>query len=143
MLEVTVHRSLLFVGCCSWALCLSQASGREWSDSTGKFKVDAELADVTAESVRLRKSSGEFTTVPLTRLSKADQDFVKQALELSSAAQAVLKQHCYSCHGQDGSDEGGMNYVLNGARLIEKGKVSPNQPDKSALLARIVAKEMP
>jgi mono/diheme cytochrome c family protein len=116
---------------------------REWSDATGKFKIEAELDDVAGDAVKLKKPSGEIVSVPLAKLSKADKDHVAKALSLASSAQAVLRQHCYSCHGQNGVDEGGMNFVLNAKRLAEKEKLVPGQPDKSALLSRVVAGEMP
>lgn len=116
---------------------------REWSDSTGKFKIEADLLDATAESVQLKKPSGEEVVVPLARLSKPDQEFVERAMQLATAATSVLKRHCYSCHGESGTDEGGLNYVLNVKRLREKGKVVPGVPARSMLLARIEAKEMP
>ena len=31
---------------------------------------------------------------------------------LAIEAQAVLRKHCYRCHGQDGAVEGGFNFIL-------------------------------
>jgi hypothetical protein len=129
---------------CGLALLLAMpAAAREWSDASGKFKVEAELADVSGGAVRLKKPTGELASITLAKLSAADQDYVKQALARSTAAGTVLKKHCYTCHGEGGADEGGMNYILNGARLVEKGQVIAGQPEKSLLLKRIVAGKMP
>lgn len=63
--------------------------------------------------------------------------------ELFSQATAVLKQHCYRCHGEQGSNEGGFNVVLNRERLVSRHYVEPGKPDDSLLLARIRDGEMP
>ena len=43
----------------------------------------------------------------------------------------ILKNHCYRCHGQDGANEGGFNYVTDLRRLVERRKVLPGDPGKS------------
>ena len=43
---------------------------------------------------------------------------------LADKARAVLKKHCAQCHGDGGSNKGGMNYVLDRAKLI--GRVFQN-----------------
>lgn len=134
---------ILFIACSLALLLAMPAVAREWSDASGKFKIEAELADINAATVRLKRPGGEIASVPLARLSPADQDYVKSSLARSAAAAAVLKKHCYACHGNEGSDEGGMNYILNGARLVEKGQVLARQPDKSVLLKRIAEGKMP
>lgn len=138
-----MSRRQFFVACSLAMLFASPAAAREWSDASGKFKIQAELADSAGGSVRLKKPTGEIAVIQLAKLSPADQDFVKQALARSTAATTVLKKHCYVCHGEGGSDEGGMNFILNGARLAEKGQVTASEPDKSLLIKRIVAGKMP
>ena len=63
--------------------------------------------------------------------------------QLAKQAQAVLQKHCYACHGQDGSLEGGFSYVLDRQRLIDLEKVVPGNPEKSYLLERVDSDEMP
>lgn len=46
---------------------------RKWSDTSGKFSVEAELVEVQADKVVLRKAGGERVTVPLARLSESDR----------------------------------------------------------------------
>ncbi|MBC7856263.1 MAG: hypothetical protein IAF94_22765 [Pirellulaceae bacterium] len=56
------------------------ASGlRTWSDASGKFRIEAELVSLEDGSVNLKKKSGEVVSVPLAKLSKADQEFVAKA----------------------------------------------------------------
>src|SRR5436305_4463460 len=63
--------------------------------------------------------------------------------ELSRRALAVLRTHCHRCHGQDGSVEGGFNYVLDRDRLAGRRKILPGDAAHSPLLAKIVAGKMP
>ena len=55
-------------------------------------------------------------------------DRVVAADALAVNAQAVLKQHCFSCHGEGGSNEGGFNFVLNRKRLVRE-LVVPGEPE--------------
>jgi WD40 repeat protein/mono/diheme cytochrome c family protein len=61
----------------------------------------------------------------------------------AARARAVLETHCHRCHGQDGAVEGGMNYVLDLAKLVARKKVVPGKPDLSPLLRRVVSGKMP
>jgi tetratricopeptide (TPR) repeat protein/mono/diheme cytochrome c family protein len=61
----------------------------------------------------------------------AQQDLAKKALQ-------VLKANCYRCHGQDGANEGGFNYVLDRRQLVSRRKVVPGEPAKSKILRRIL-----
>jgi hypothetical protein len=56
---------------------------RTWSDATGKFRIEAELVNVEGGTVNLKKKNGEVVSVPLAKLSKADQEFVKQEAQSS------------------------------------------------------------
>jgi hypothetical protein len=58
-------------------------------------------------------------------------------------AYAILRNHCYRCHGENGSAKGGMNYVLDRERLIQSGKVVAGRPDASPLLEAIKERRMP
>jgi SLA1 homology domain 1, SHD1 len=49
---------------------------REWSDSTGKFKIVAKLVEVKDGFAYLKTSSGKTTKIPVARLSKADQQLL-------------------------------------------------------------------
>jgi hypothetical protein len=59
----------------------SEAPGamRLWTDNTGKYQVTARLVSFTATHVRLLKDTGKYTTVPMTRLSQPDLEFVAYA----------------------------------------------------------------
>jgi hypothetical protein len=51
---------------------------RTWQDDSGKFKIEAELAGVEGDSVRLKRRDGTTITVALSRLSEADRQFVER-----------------------------------------------------------------
>src|SRR6476620_3179338 len=63
--------------------------------------------------------------------------------ELAGKALTVLRTHCYRCHGQDGAVEGGLNYILDTAKLVARRKVVPGQPEKSPLYLRMKNGKMP
>ncbi|MHC4176316.1 MAG: SHD1 domain-containing protein [Planctomycetota bacterium] len=65
----------------------ARSSGvRTWADSTGKFKVEAELVDCRDGQVRLKKIGGRIVSLPLNRLSAADREYVKQMMAKGSAS---------------------------------------------------------
>jgi WD40 repeat protein/mono/diheme cytochrome c family protein len=63
--------------------------------------------------------------------------------DLTTSAQAVFKLHCYRCHGENGSIEGGVNYVGDLSKLVGRKKVVPGNPDASRLFRRIDEGTMP
>ena len=65
-----VSVALLFVS-------VRSLSARKWTNDTGKFSVEAELVEAKGGNVRLRRRDGKIITIPVTKLSKDDQDFVE------------------------------------------------------------------
>jgi hypothetical protein len=65
----------------SLALAAAQAHARKWTDSTGKYTVEADL--VAADRLRavLQNSEHRLISIDLDKLSKADQDYVKTELK--------------------------------------------------------------
>jgi len=63
-------------------LAADPAGVRTWTDSTGQYKTEAEFLDFQDGIVRLRRAdNGEIKSVPLEKLSEADQQFVKSRME--------------------------------------------------------------
>ena len=62
------------------ALIVNLAAGagpaRTWTDSTGTFSVEAELATVQQGKVQLRKTDGSTVTVPVAQLSEPDRRYL-------------------------------------------------------------------
>jgi len=67
----------------------------------------------------------------------------QQPTALAEQAESILRTHCYKCHGQDGSLEGGFSYVLDRQRMIDLETIVAGSPDTSYLFARIDSGEMP
>ncbi len=63
--------------------------------------------------------------------------------EVALKVQAVLKTDCYRWHGQDGSLEGGMSYILDREKLVARKKIVPGKPDESPVYKRASAGKMP
>ena len=59
---------------------IDQLKFRTWTDSSGTHKTEAALIRYKDGKVFLRKQDGATPTVPMDRLSKADQNYVKQEL---------------------------------------------------------------
>jgi tetratricopeptide (TPR) repeat protein len=65
------------------------------------------------------------------------------ARALATQARAILKTNCYRCHGQDGTNEGGFNYVADLGQLVSRRRVVPGEPAKSRLIKRILNADDP
>ncbi len=50
---------------------------RTWIDRRGKYRVEAEFLELDNGNVRLRREDGKVISMPLERLSQADQEFVE------------------------------------------------------------------
>lgn len=61
----------------------STATPRTWSDSSGSFTVEATYLGMQGDKVVLKKPDGKELSVPLARLSLADQRFVAKVQEES------------------------------------------------------------
>ena len=58
------------------AVCQSSALARKWTDSSGKYTVEAEYVDVKEGKVMLRKSDGTTIAIPLEKLCDADRQYL-------------------------------------------------------------------
>lgn len=87
------------------AVFLSSAvQAREWTDSTGKYNVKAELVDFDESTVVMRRvPDGELLAVPIDRLSKADHDYLKSVEGTQS---------------QKGGKKGGHVWTLRDGRRV-------------------------
>lgn len=139
-------------------LFCSPLAAREWSDATGSYRVEAELVAVRGSKVVLERKDGNIISVAIARLSAADKAFLKKwrdtktkpiaskampakhetlnDLELADRVTEILQRNCYSCHGEDGSSEGGFNFALDLKKISESLNGDSND---SLLLSRIKA----
>ena len=58
-------------------VAVAVAEERTWSDASGKFKLDAELVEVKDGKAVLLSTDGKTLSVPIKRLSEADQAFIQ------------------------------------------------------------------
>jgi hypothetical protein len=93
--------------------------------------------------VKVKRSANEpaVPAVPAVPVQPAVKDNAPGGLP--QKAQAILRAHCYRCHGRDGENEGGLNYVLDLHTLVSRNKVVPGKPDDSLLFQRITADRRP
>jgi WD40 repeat protein len=63
--------------------------------------------------------------------------------DLAKKAHAILKANCYRCHGQEGAVEGGMNFILDFDKLVQRKKVVPGKADQSPLYKKVLNNLMP
>lgn len=57
------------------------AGVRTWTDTTGKYKTEAEFVEIKDGQVTLKKSDGRILTLPLSRLCEDDQKLIRSAFE--------------------------------------------------------------
>jgi formylglycine-generating enzyme required for sulfatase activity/mono/diheme cytochrome c family protein len=68
---------------------------------------------------------------------------VKAQDALAIQARAILKEHCFVCHGEDGAAEGGLNFILDRQRLVGRKIILPKDPQKSKLFQQVKSGNMP
>lgn len=56
------------------------SDAREWTDASGKFRVEADFVDFHGNTVELKKKDGTLIRVPLDRLSKVDNDHARSEI---------------------------------------------------------------
>jgi len=71
-----MRANFLIVALSVFANGFSDVLAREWTDVTGKYHVEAELAGVIAGTVRLKTSDGRTIEVPIEKLSEADRQYI-------------------------------------------------------------------
>src|SRR5690606_11851924 len=71
----------------SVAIAALPAHARTWTDTQNRT-IDADYVSATAAEVTVRRSDGITFTLPLARLSSADQTFVTEQLAAEQAAPA-------------------------------------------------------
>jgi hypothetical protein len=91
-------KPVLFVACATFA---AAASAREWSDATGKFKVKADLITFSDRLAVLQRGDKKLVAVPVDKLSKVDQEFIKtKEAEAQPARESVEQQTWTMRNGQ-------------------------------------------
>ena len=66
------------LGVCAQIASYGQDELREWTDSTGAYHIKATLISMDGSNVRLRREDGKLISMPISKLSGKDQEYVKQ-----------------------------------------------------------------
>jgi hypothetical protein len=64
-------------------------------------------------------------------------------ISVARKAHDILKASCYRCHGENGTAEGGFNFVLDRDKLVARRKLLPGDAEHSKLYRRVSEGEMP
>jgi len=73
----------------AWCVLSVAAIGREWTDSTGNYKVEATFVAANDTTVVLKKDNHELVAVPIDKLSKADQQYLQSKEATDSARRSA------------------------------------------------------
>jgi hypothetical protein len=84
MVAHATHRCALTLGVLATGIAAVTAQQRTWTDSSGKFSVEAEFVETKQDSVVLKKTSGKLITVPVARLSETDRRYLQSLAEPDS-----------------------------------------------------------
>ena len=81
-LSLTCLITLFFVSSVSSVSAFQEedlsSSFRTWTNSTGKFKIEAKLLQVIDGKVKLKKKDDSVVDLPLEKLSKDDVSFIEE-----------------------------------------------------------------
>ena len=62
-------------------LSASHAETRTWTDSTGKHKVEGDFLEILEGQVKLQRTDGKKVSLPLSKLSKEDQAYLRELVK--------------------------------------------------------------
>lgn len=82
--------ALCLLVCAVWSSGFANESEmRTWTDSTGKFSFEGKFLELNGSNVVLLSPDGQSKRVPLRRLSRADQDWLRNQ---GSGAKVTLSE---------------------------------------------------
>lgn len=89
----------LFLTCASLVLLSADTTttlARVWTDSTGRYTLDAELIASSDTTVVLKRADHELVALPIEKLSAKDREFLKSADGVRSAGEASGGEQTWS-----------------------------------------------
>jgi hypothetical protein len=75
------------------------AGARVWTDSTGRYTVEADLIAFNDEMVVLQREDHELGAVPIEKLSEADQEFLATKEAQAQSAKVTGATQTWTLHG--------------------------------------------
>ncbi|HEX5035396.1 MAG TPA: SHD1 domain-containing protein, partial [bacterium] len=88
-----LHRSIPLLTVATLALACSPAQSlraetRTWTDSSGKYKIEADFEKIEDGQVYLQRTDGKKLSLPLAKLSKDDQSYLRDLMKRRRAGQS-------------------------------------------------------
>jgi hypothetical protein len=77
-------------------LTATTAFARTWTDSTGKYKVDADLIAFNDKTVILQREDHQLGAVQIEKLSQADQEYLKSKEAEERANEVIGKKQTWT-----------------------------------------------
>ena len=109
---------------------IAVANAREWTDSTGKYRYEAEFIELKDGNARLKLANGTTKSVPLEKLSPADQKFAQQPPAITKKKTATTSPEVKAdATSQPTSDQLPKDAL---AKEIEKSVVALGYPKATA-----------
>ena len=137
----------------SLLLAVAPAWARTWTDTTGRFSIEAELVEVKDGRVWLKKADGKVVAVPLERLSKADRGYLESLAKeaLAAAVKALrdpdklVRQKACQALGEMGSEAvlalmtalNDMDYQVRYSALDALGNIGPEAKEAVPTLTKL------
>lgn len=112
-------------------LCPDAIQARTWSDKSGKQNVEAEYLGYADGKVELRKSDGTTVKVPLSKLSKDDQQHVRELVKgdsggsTSSGNNSRSFSYSYSTRTNNGNTTTERSVSFGTGKAAEEDKPKP------------------
>jgi len=88
----TIIKARLLAGLVIFSLGIAYGEPRTWTDTSGKFKVDAEFVSLDGSVVTLRLAGGKTLKIPLKKLSEVDKEAAMELAQGSGAGFNKEKQ---------------------------------------------------
>jgi hypothetical protein len=83
-----LHR-ITVLACVVWLGSSVVAVGRTWTDSTGNYRVEADMIGYNDTHVVLKKKSRQLVAVPIEKLSKEDRDYLESKEAVGQAQKSA------------------------------------------------------
>jgi hypothetical protein len=108
-----------FMTVCIQTAYATELEKRQWTDSTGKYKLQAEFVTLSDGIVQLKMDGGRIVSIPLTKLSKQDQNFVHKLLsEVETAKESHAKETAENAPARRAMKD---SWVTNNVSLVIVG----------------------
>jgi hypothetical protein len=99
------------------------ADTRTWTDSTGKFKMEANFIEIVEGQVKLERPDGKKVSLPLAKLSKDDQQYLRDLMKQRRSGGAPEEANPFSEPPTGGNVRGAGRPGVGGWRIGDRVEV--------------------